>query len=115
MTLEAAQKRHDAIVCHRMLSCPDLFAFNAKYHRSCYTHFIYTRKIFAAQKRHLAEANVTVYDEATKVVFQAAPKFILGSKIEIVLMSDIHQTFVCALTDLGVFDPESYTTWKLKE
>ena len=69
-TLEAAQKRHDAIVCHRMLSCPDLFAFYAKYHRSCHTHFISTTNIFAAQKRHLAEANVNIYDEATKVVFQ---------------------------------------------
>ena len=53
-----------------MLSSPDMSAFDAKYHRLCYTHFIYTRNIFAAEKRHLAEANVTVYDEATKVVFQ---------------------------------------------
>ena len=30
-------------------------------------------------------------------------------------MSDIHRNFVCALTDLGVSDQESYTTWKLKE
>ena len=30
-------------------------------------------------------------------------------------MSDIHRNFVCALTDLGVSDPQSYTTWKLKE
>ena len=30
-------------------------------------------------------------------------------------MSDIHRNFVCALTDLGVSDPGSYTTWKLKQ
>ena len=77
-TLEAAQKRHDAIVYHRMLSCPDLFVFDAKYHRSCYTHFISTRNIFAAQRRHLAEAYVNVYNEATKVIFQKLQNSVLG-------------------------------------
>ena len=38
--MDAAEWRKDEIVRLRMLSYPDLFAFDAKYYRSCYSHYI---------------------------------------------------------------------------
>ena len=38
--LKAAEERHDEEVKLRMISYPDLFAYDAKYHRKCYAHYI---------------------------------------------------------------------------
>ena len=47
--LAAAQERQDNKVHLRMLAHPDLLAFDAKYHRPCYSHYISKRNIAYAQ------------------------------------------------------------------
>ena len=49
-----------------MLCHPDLFAFDAKYHRSCYLHYVSERNIRAARSKNESESNFSVYDLAFK-------------------------------------------------
>ena len=47
--LAAAEERMDEEIKMRMLCYPDLFAFDEKYHRTCYSHYILDRNIKAAR------------------------------------------------------------------
>jgi hypothetical protein len=49
--LDAALERNDDEIKMRMLAYPDLFAMDAKYHRSCYSHYISENNIKAAKGR----------------------------------------------------------------
>lgn len=49
--MSAAMERADSIVNLRMISHPDLFAFDAKYHRSCYAAYLSERNISAARRK----------------------------------------------------------------
>ena len=46
--IEAAEKRQDEVILLRMLCHPDLFAFDGKYYRSCYSHYISDRNVEAS-------------------------------------------------------------------
>ena len=55
--LAASEERLDEEVKLRMLSYPDLFAFDAKYHRNCCSHHISERNIKAAGKKARSESD----------------------------------------------------------
>ncbi len=52
---QAASERLDEEVHLRILSCPDLFAYDAKYHKMCLAHYISERNIAAARRRKESE------------------------------------------------------------
>uniref|UniRef100_UPI00358E24F8 unconventional myosin-VIIa-like n=1 Tax=Myxine glutinosa TaxID=7769 RepID=UPI00358E24F8 len=62
--LAAADKRQDNKIHMRMLAFPDLFAYDAKYHRLCYSHYISERNITAAIRKSGEETMGTLHDEA---------------------------------------------------
>ena len=62
--LRAASDRLDEDVHLRILSCPDLFAYDAKYHKICLAHYISDRNIAAARRRKLSEKQTNVHDKA---------------------------------------------------
>lgn len=62
--LQAAVERFDDDVHFRLLSCPDLFAYDAKYHKSCLSHYISKRNIAAAIRRKESEKQTNVYEKA---------------------------------------------------
>ena len=47
-----------------MLSYPDLFAYDAKYHRSCYSRYISPRNIKADRSKAKLEKAMNVHDKA---------------------------------------------------
>lgn len=49
--LSAALFRDDPVMQMRMLAHPDLFAFDAKYHRSCYAAYISKQNVSAAKRK----------------------------------------------------------------
>ena len=49
--IQASSARKDDVISLRMVKYPDLTAHNAKYHRSCYSHYISERNVNAAIRR----------------------------------------------------------------
>ena len=64
--LAAAKERMDEEIKMCMLCYPDLFAFDAKYHCTCYSHYILDRNIKAPLSKAESESNLSVYDMAFK-------------------------------------------------
>ena len=66
--LDVAVSRHDDAIRWCMLFYPDLFAFDAKHHRSCYSHYKY-RNI---SKRNIQAVSVTAQQEPDISIFEKA-------------------------------------------
>ena len=113
--LEAAAKRNDEEIHTRMLTHSDLFAFDAKYHRSCYGHYISDRNIEAAcSKAATSDKEQTCHEKAFHVVQNELEKSVLSQKLTVTSLSLLKEKYVQALVDIGVTDAQQYSSWKLK-
>ena len=115
--LETAAKRHDDVVRCRMLTHSDLFAFDAKYHRSCYGHYISDRNIKAFCSKS-ASANgeevTTCYDKAFQSVKSILEETVLSNKTVVTNLAVLKAHYIEALCEMGVTDAQNYSSWKLK-
>ena len=96
-----------------MLCHPDLFAFDAKYHRSCYSHYISERNIRAARSKNESESNFSVYDLAFKELTVELSNSIFSSRKTVMLLNNLHTRFL-ELLETGNSSDTSYASWKLK-
>ena len=112
--LAASEERLDEKVKLRMLSYPDLFAFDAKYHRNCYSHYISERNIKAAGKKARSESDFSVYDTALKTLTTELSNSIFSSRKTVMLLTDLNARCIQILENLGVSEP-NYASWKLKQ
>lgn len=108
----AAEERQDEVVHARMLNHPDLFAFDAKYHRNCYAIYISKRSIEAAKRKVSAcPAYESSYDKAFICVVEYINRFVLSKKAGVLNLSSLRDNFIQALGT----DDSSYSSWKLKK
>ena len=112
--LAAAEDRMDEEIRMRMLCHPDLFAFDAKYHRNCYSHYISERNIRAARSKNESESNFSVYDLAFKELTVELSNSIFSSRKIVMLLKDLHKRFL-ELLETGSSSDTFYASWKLKQ
>ena len=112
--LAAAEDRMDEEIRMRMLCHPDLFAFDAKYHRSCYSHYISERNIRAARSKNESESNFSVYDLAFKELTVELSNSICSSRKTVMPLKDLHTRFL-ELLETGSSSDTSYASWKLEQ
>ena len=113
--LSAAEKRQDEVVKMRMLAHSDLFAFDAKYHRSCYSHYISDRNISAARQRIQNEKQQSSYDESFLHVVELIEQTVLSEEMTVTNLSSLCDQFVKSSERMMVDSADSYTSWKVKE
>ena len=77
--LNAALTRGDLVAQMRMLAHPDLFAFDAKYHRSCYAKYISARNVSAGKRKADNSRQQFLDDPAFSDLVQQIRKTILSS------------------------------------
>ena len=111
--LDAAIQRNDYEIQMRMLSNTDLFAMDAKYHRSCYSHYISLNNIKAASAR----AKVDKSDNACafKSLCKEIEETVLSKTISITTVSVLNERLVAISAEVNSKTNESCTTWRLKE
>lgn len=101
----------------RMLSYPDLFAYDAKYLRFCYGHYISERSIRAAVEKADSMQVQTVYEKCFNKLCTEIDKTVFSKRKFDVLLSDLHSRFLEILeqsADDNV-DVQGFTSWKLKQ
>lgn len=113
--LSAAEKRQDNKVRMRMLAFPDLFAYDAKYHRLCYSHYISERNIAAACRKQGEETTATLHDEAFDELKLHLEQTVFSKSKSVTTLAELKAKFVEYLVSLGAPNAEQYTAWKLKE
>lgn len=113
--LAAAIKRQDNNVHMRMLAYPDLFAYDAKYHRSCYSHYISERNITAAIRKTGEETVATLHDEAFDELKCHLEQTVFSNNKTVTTLVHLKDEYVGCLISRGITNAEQYKTWKLKE
>lgn len=113
--LAAADKRQDKKIHMRMLAVPDLFAYDAKYHRLCYSHYISERNIAAASHKAGETTTCTLHDEAFEELQHHLEQTVFSRHKTVTTLTCLKAQFVGYLVELGATNAEQYTAWKLKE
>ena len=115
--LNAAEARNDHQLRLRMLAYPDLFAYDSKYHRSCYGHFISERNVNAAKEKAETMKSQTVYDRCFNKLCSELEKTVFSKEKSVALLSELQSRFVELLEQTGDrdIDAQSYSSWKLKQ
>ena len=110
--LHTAEERQDEVVHSRMLNHPDLFAFDAKYHRNCYSIYITKHSVEAAKRKISAcPIDESSYDKAFKCITEYINSFIISKKTDVSNLSSLRNEYIRAL---GTED-SSYSSWILKK
>ena len=112
--LAAAEERMDKEIKMRMLCYPDLFAFDAKYHRACYSRYISDRNIKDARSKAESESNFSVYDMDFKELTVELNTSIFLTRKTVMLLTDLHTRFLELLEAQNCSDT-SYSSWKPKQ
>lgn len=112
--LHAAQERADEEVQLRMQAYHDLFAFDAKYHRSCLAHYISDRNVAAAKRKHLNEEKVSIHDKAFDALIEQIDQTLLSQDVNVTSLRSLREHFENNLKILST-DAAKYASWKLKE
>ena len=110
--LSAASERHDETVWHRMVTYADLFAYDAKYHRSCYAAYISKKNIEAAQRRYQESRRLSSCDLAFQELVDEIQLTLLSGSKSVTSLAEIKCKYVEKLTRHGL-STEVYS-WKLK-
>lgn len=110
--LSAAERRQDNLVHLRMLAHPDLFAFDAKYHRTCYSHYISERNIAASQSKAAKEASV--YDKAFQALTKEIDGTLFSKQKPVTTLTKLRVSYIHILSEQGIRDADQYKSWKLK-
>ena len=117
--LAACLERQDDTIHMRMLSYPDLFAYDAKYHRSCYSRYVSPRNVKAERTMAESEKSLNDYDKAFLCLREEIENTILSKDRKLTTLSSLHERFCEMLnegrpSDTNVVSSE-YPSWKLKE
>lgn len=114
--LAAATERLDDVVQLRMLAYTDLFAYDAKYHRTCYAHYISERNIASARNKAVGhKEESSSHEQAFDILTADLAKTVLSKNMAVSNLSTIRSSYIKALSALNVPDAEKYRSWKLKE
>ena len=110
--LSAATARHDEVVKLRMTAYNDLFACDAKYHRSCLGHYLSKRNIEAEQRKDKDSQHQSEYEKVFNFIIEDIESTILSKHKSVTTLSQIRSNFLAKLNALDI-DVEVYS-WKLK-
>jgi hypothetical protein len=91
--LHAASERKDEVVFLQMINHEDLFAVEAKYHRSCYSAYISQRNISAAKHKVSPSNFESTYDKVFKEVLTEIEMTILSPKKTVTTLTQITSDF----------------------
>ena len=98
----------------RMLSHQDLFAFDAKFHRSCLSHYISERNIIAAvNKSDQTRVTVSAHDEVFKETITCVEDYIIKQEM-VSNLKILTCKFIDKLREQIIDDADSFTSWKMK-
>lgn len=120
--LSAAEQRQDHQMRGRMLFFTELFANDAKYHRTCYTHYISQRNIKAAVNQ-ATKATHDITDEISQSACNKALQLlcdemcstVFSKKKSVVFLSELHSRFTEILREKSESEQCRITSWRLKE
>ena len=99
----------------RILSYPDLFAYDAKYHRVCYSHYISELNIASARRKSGEAAETNVYDEAFDELKTHLNQTVFSKQKTVMTLARLTDQFQIFFFELGASNAQQYTAWKLKE
>lgn len=85
--LHVAAERADEQV--RLLAYQDLFAFDAKYHRSCLAHYTSDRNVAAAKRKRLNEEKVSTHDKAFHALIEEIDPTLLSQDMALTSLSSL--------------------------
>ena len=115
--IEAAEKRQDEVIRLRMLCHPDLFAFDGKYHRSCYSHYISDRNVQASANT-MQEQPLSTHDKAFHRLAHEIEQTVLSKQTpRVSTLARERHNFISIKIEMGIPQQEAqqYSTWKLKQ
>ena len=93
--MSAAVERLDDIIKMRMLSYQDLFAFDAKYQRLCYSRYVTPRNIKADRtKAETKKKSLDDYDKAVLCLSQEIENTTLSSTRKLATLSCLNERFI---------------------
>ncbi len=98
-----------------------MFAYDAKYHRSCYSRYISPRNINADRGKAEAQKSLTDFDKGVLRLSKEIECTILSRSRNLVTLSSLHERFIEMLnegrpdTPDTSTEPSEYPSWKLKE
>ena len=113
--LKAAVRRQDEEVQQRMVFYTDLFAKDAKYHRSCYSAYVSERNVQAMEQK--IHQDVPDRSADTDSIHQEAINALIHHMDNTIFAQESHITTLSAL--LAIYNSNSneenvYKSWKLK-
>ena len=111
--LSAASSRGDDAVKLRLIAHQDLFAYDAKYHRSCYSTCISDRNIKAARRKKASNTMNGISDKAFRDIVDDLERSVLSSQKSVTTLSKVTSDYAKNLLSHGA-SGEVYS-WKLKE
>jgi hypothetical protein len=112
--LNAAIQRNDDAIQMRMLANTDLFAMDAKYHRTCYSHYISLNNIKAACAT--AKLDSSDNESAFTSLCREIEDTVLSKTTSITTLAVLHERFVAIVSaDVNCKTHTFCTTWRLKE
>ena len=110
--LSAASERHDETVWHRMVAHTDLFAFDAKYHRSCYASFISKKNIESAQRKYQESRRLSDSDLAFHEIIDEIECTLLSANKSVTTLAEIKCKYIEKIVSRGI--STEIHSWKLK-
>lgn len=83
-----------------MLTHTYLFAYNAKYHRCCYSHYIIERKVSAAHRktRDTEHDEASVHDDTSMVIVSELEQIVFSTDMSVSSLPDAKTKYVKAHT-----------------
>ena len=112
--LDSARQRGDDTVMMRMIAHEDLFAYDAKYHRGCLSHYISERNIQAAIKKNIGEKSQSFYDEAFQFVVRDIEERVLSKVKSVTSLSILCDDYNKKLDEFESEIVHKSSSWKLK-
>lgn len=117
--IEAALERQDNEIHMRMLSHPDLFAYDARYHRSCYSCYVSDRNIKAVQSKAAAHRSMSEFDKAFLSLGKEIEKTVLSQDRLLVTLMSLRSRLIELLNEDRMtghtVEPSECSSQKLKE
>ena len=89
--IAACLERQDDNIHMRMLSYPDLFAYDAKHHRSCYSSYVSPRNVKADRTKAESEKSLNDYDKAFLCLSGEIETTILSKARKLTTLSSLHE------------------------
>lgn len=116
-TMKAAIERNDTVVHSRMILYKDLFAYDAKYHRSCYGHYISERNVRYQVPGEDIIIESTLHDQAFQILSDEMKKTIFSELKTVATLSELNRRFIEILHSTGIpaESADSYKARKLKQ